>query len=261
MRSRSNSLEDVTKAKPVQQQQQQQQQADTRKRSAEREEPSGRAERRSRHREPPDDTGTIQRNNKTAKNSTSAGGSGSASGATKGGRREKGRDLSRDDLVFLLSLLEGELQARDEVITVLKAEKIDLALLEAKYGFVTPQKVLQALQRDAIQGKSEALEEDIYEKPMVELDKLVEKQRETYRRMLEQLLMVEQSHKQALFKLEDEKRNHGEFMKKSDEFTNLLEQERERSVSVVTSWSLRKTSALRCVNAPLLVSLERFGDI
>lgn len=52
--------------------------------------------------------------------------------------------------------------------------------------------------------------------------------------MLEQLLMVEQSHKQALYKLEDEKRNHGEFMKKSDEFTNLLEQERERSVCELT---------------------------
>lgn len=103
MRSRSNSLEDVTKAV-------QQQHADTRKRSAEREEPSGRAERRSRHREPPDDTGTIQRNNKTTKNNSSAGGSGSTSGATKGGPRERGRDLSRDDLVFLLSLLEGELQ-------------------------------------------------------------------------------------------------------------------------------------------------------
>ncbi|XP_026013392.1 filamin A-interacting protein 1-like isoform X2 [Astatotilapia calliptera] len=224
MRSRSNSLEDVTKAKLTQQ-------ADTRKRSTERDEPSGRAERRGRHREPPDDTGTIQRNNKTPKKSTSAGGSGcssSASGAAKGGRREKGRDLSRDDLVFLLSLLEGELQARDEVITVLKAEKIDLALLEAKYGFVTPQKVLQALQRDAIQGKCDIFQEDIYEKPMAELDKLVEKQRETHRRMLEQLLMVEQSHKQTLYKLEDEKRNHGEFIKKSDEFTNLLEQERER---------------------------------
>ncbi len=35
------------------------------------------------------------------------------------------------------------LQARDEVITVLKADKIDLALLEAKYGFVTPPKVLK----------------------------------------------------------------------------------------------------------------------
>uniref|UniRef100_A0AAQ6IEG7 Cortactin-binding protein-2 N-terminal domain-containing protein n=1 Tax=Anabas testudineus TaxID=64144 RepID=A0AAQ6IEG7_ANATE len=111
---------------------------------------------------------------------------------------------------------------------VLKADKIDLALLEAKYGFVTPEKVLQALQRDAIQGKADDFQEDIYEKPMVELDRLVEKHKETHRRMLEQLLMVEQSHKQALYKLEDEKRNHGEFMKKSDEFTNLLEQERER---------------------------------
>lgn len=65
--------------------------------------------------------------------------------------------------------------------------------------------------------------------PLTQLDKLVEKQRETHGRMLEQLLLAEQAHKQALFKLEDEKRNHGEFMKKSDEFTNLLEQERERS--------------------------------
>uniref|UniRef100_A0A667XSG0 Filamin A interacting protein 1 like n=1 Tax=Myripristis murdjan TaxID=586833 RepID=A0A667XSG0_9TELE len=193
MRSRSNSLEDAAKAKL------EQQRAHTRRRTADR------------HREPPDDTGTIQRNHKTGRSSA-----------------KKGRDLSRDDLLFLLSMLEGELQARDEVITVLKAEKIDLALLEAKYGFVTPQKVLQALQRDAIQGKADVFQEDIYERPMAELDKLVEKQRETHRRMLEQLLMAEQSHKQALYKLEDEKRNHGEFMKKSDEFTNLLEQERER---------------------------------
>lgn len=60
-------------------------------------------------------------------------------------------------------------QARDEVITVLKADKLDVALLEAKYGFVTPQKVLQALQRDAIQGKADVFQEDIYEKPMEEV--------------------------------------------------------------------------------------------
>lgn len=71
---------------------------------------------------------------------------------------------------------------------------------------------------------------DVFYLLPTQLDKLVEKQRETHRRMLEQLLMVEQSHKQTLYKLEDEKRNHGEFIKKSDEFTNLLEQERERSV-------------------------------
>ncbi|XP_061918913.1 filamin A-interacting protein 1-like isoform X2 [Entelurus aequoreus] len=214
MRSRSSSLEDISKVKLAKEQ------ADTQSQNSEREEPSGRTERRSRHREPPDDTDTIQRNHKATKNGRS--------GAEKVGRREKGRDLSRDDMVFLLSLLEGELQARDEVITVLKADKVDVALLEAKYGFVVPQKVLQALQRDAIQDKADGLQEDIYEQPMVELDKLVEKQRETYRRMLEQLLMVEQAHKQALYKMADEKRNHGDFMKKSDEFTNLLEQERER---------------------------------
>ncbi|XP_044298656.1 filamin A-interacting protein 1-like isoform X1 [Varanus komodoensis] len=141
---------------------------------------------------------------------------------------KKGEDLSRDDLLFLLSVLEGELQAQDEVIGVLKAEKINLALLEAQYGFVTPKKVLEALQRDAIQAKATLWQEDIYEKPMGELDKVIEKHKETHRRMLEQLLMVEKSHRQTLYDLEDEKRKHAEYMQKSDEFTNLLEQEQQR---------------------------------
>ncbi|XP_060129714.1 filamin A-interacting protein 1-like [Zootoca vivipara] len=140
----------------------------------------------------------------------------------------KKEDLSRDDLLFLLSVLEGELQAQDEVIGVLKAEKINLALLEAQYGFVTPKKVLEALQRDAIQAKATLWQEDIYEKPMGELDKVAEKHKETHRRMLEQLLMVEKSHRQTLYDLEEEKRKHAEYMEKSDEFTNLLEQEQER---------------------------------
>ncbi|KAM9494089.1 filamin A-interacting protein 1-like isoform 2-T2 [Clarias gariepinus] len=139
------------------------------------------------------------------------------------------RDLSHDDLLLLLSILEGELQARDEVITVLRAEKTELASLEAHYGFMTPAKVLQALQRD--KGIDYVWKEDIYEKPIAELDKLVEKQKETYRRMLENLLLVEQAHKQTLYRLEDEKHNHSEYMKKCDEFTNLLEHERERSAS------------------------------
>ncbi|KAM4700656.1 filamin A-interacting protein 1-like [Discoglossus pictus] len=137
-------------------------------------------------------------------------------------------DLSRDDLLFLLSVLEGELQARDEVISVLKAEKIDLALLEAQYGFVTPKRVLEALQRDAIQANAQQWQEDIYEKPMHELDKVVEKHKDTHKRMLEQLLLVEKSQRQTIYELEDEKAKHEEYMEKSDEFTNLLEQERER---------------------------------
>ncbi|XP_005386346.1 PREDICTED: filamin A-interacting protein 1-like isoform X1 [Chinchilla lanigera] len=147
---------------------------------------------------------------------------------SQGGNGHQAEDLSRDDLLFLLSILEGELQARDEVIGILKAEKMDLALLEAQYGFVTPKKVLEALQRDAFQAKSAPWQEDIYEKPMNELDKVVEKHKESHRRLLEQLLMAEKSHRKAILELEKEKTKHKEYMEKSDEFISLLEQECER---------------------------------
>ncbi|XP_036208183.1 filamin A-interacting protein 1-like [Myotis myotis] len=105
---------------------------------------------------------------------------------------------------------------------------MDLALLEAQYGFVTPKKVLEALQRDAFQAKSAPWQDDIYEKPMIELDKVVEKHKESHRRILKQLLIVEKSHRQTILELEEEKRKHKEYMKKSDEFINLQEQEIER---------------------------------
>uniref|UniRef100_UPI00398E8FAA filamin A-interacting protein 1-like isoform X1 n=2 Tax=Pristiophorus japonicus TaxID=55135 RepID=UPI00398E8FAA len=205
MRSRSNSLESSSKNRLHQR-------ARSCHRNSERDELYSGAIKMNNQRERDymEETGTVLRNHKTKTSS------------------KKHEDLSRDDLLFLLSVLEGELEARDEVITVLKAEKIDLALLEAQYGFVMPKKVLQALQRDTIQTKTDSLQEDIYEKPMVELDKLVEKQKETHRRMLEQLLLVERSHKQTVDELVDEKKKHVDYMEKSDEFTNLLEQERER---------------------------------
>ncbi|XP_075191259.1 filamin A-interacting protein 1-like isoform X1 [Anomaloglossus baeobatrachus] len=184
-----------------------------------------------------EDTDTIKRN-KSKKERDYISETGTILRSQKSDRKQKASsrkadDLSRDDLLFLLSVLEGELQARDEVISVLKAEKIDLALLEAQYGFVTPKRVLEALQRDAIQSNATQWQEDIYEKPMCELDKVVEKQKDTHKRMLEQLLMVEKSQRQTLYDLEEEKRKHTEYMEKSDEFTNLLEQERERLKTLI----------------------------
>uniref|UniRef100_A0A4W5RBH5 Filamin A interacting protein 1 like n=1 Tax=Hucho hucho TaxID=62062 RepID=A0A4W5RBH5_9TELE len=127
---------------------------------------------------------------------------------------------------FLLYLSH---QARDEAITVLKAEKMDLALLEAQYGFVTTGEVLRALQRDSLHDKaSEAQQQNVYEKPMAELDRLVETGNQSYRRMLEQLLQVERSHSCALCRLEEQDQQHRAFMQRSDDLTCLLEQDRER---------------------------------
>ncbi|XP_012787597.1 filamin-A-interacting protein 1 isoform X2 [Sorex araneus] len=148
-----------------------------------------------------------------------------------GEREEKNKktlELSKEDLLQLLSIMEGELQAREDVIHMLKTEKTKPEVLEAHYGSAEPEKVLRVLHRDALLAQEKSIGEDVYEKPISELDRLEEKQKETYRRMLEQLLLAEKCHRRTVYELENEKHKHTDYMNKSDDFTNLLEQERER---------------------------------
>uniref|UniRef100_A0A8C2I9H9 Filamin A interacting protein 1a n=1 Tax=Cyprinus carpio TaxID=7962 RepID=A0A8C2I9H9_CYPCA len=139
------------------------------------------------------------------------------------------RDLSRDNLLKLLGIMEGEIQAREDVIHLLRSALLSRPEeLESRYGLSGPTRALQALQRDRTLSSNHAQHENVYDKPMAELDRLRDKQKDSYRRMLEQLLLAEKSHRRTVYELDTEKRKHIDYMNKSDDFTNLLEQERER---------------------------------
>ncbi|CAL8271791.1 unnamed protein product [Merluccius merluccius] len=137
--------------------------------------------------------------------------------------------LSKADLLKLLGIMEGEVQAREDIIRIMKSKQAPPEGPESRYGSAEPGSALQALQRDSLMSGSESTQnQEPYQKPMVELEKLQEKHRETYRRMLGQLLLAEKCHRRTVHELHLEKRKHVDYMNKSDDFTNLLEQERER---------------------------------
>ncbi|XP_014869078.1 PREDICTED: filamin-A-interacting protein 1 [Poecilia mexicana] len=137
-------------------------------------------------------------------------------------------DLSKQDLLKLLGIMEGEVQAREDVICMLKSQQTSPESLESQYGCAVPASALRALQRDSFVTGAKPDNHSVYQKPMVELKRLQEKHKDTYRRMLGQLLLAEKCHRRTVHELEIEKHKHVDYMNKSDDFTNLLEQERER---------------------------------
>ncbi|XP_033968080.1 LOW QUALITY PROTEIN: filamin-A-interacting protein 1-like [Pseudochaenichthys georgianus] len=145
-----------------------------------------------------------------------------------GERKKNIMDLSKEGLIKLMGIMEGEVQAREDVISMLKSKQTVPEDLASRYGSAAPGSALHALQRDSSITGTEPQDDSVYQKPMVELDRLQEKHKETYRRMLGQLLLAEKSHRRTVHELDTEKRKHVDYMDKSDDFTNLLEQERER---------------------------------
>ncbi|XP_072221655.1 filamin-A-interacting protein 1-like [Leuresthes tenuis] len=145
-----------------------------------------------------------------------------------GEERGNNIDLSKEDLLKLLGIMEGEVQAREDVICMLKSQQTPPEALESQYGCTVPGSALKALQRDGFITGTKTHNHSVYQKPMAELERLQEKHKETYRRMLGQLLLAEKCHRRTVYELDTEKRKHADYMNKSDDFTNLLEQERER---------------------------------
>uniref|UniRef100_H2YF33 Cortactin-binding protein-2 N-terminal domain-containing protein n=1 Tax=Ciona savignyi TaxID=51511 RepID=H2YF33_CIOSA len=132
-------------------------------------------------------------------------------------------NLSRDELLKLLSVFEGELQARDEVISILKTECSQNT--ETRYGLTN--QPLKALQRDAASLDMTPDTLDCVQ-TKDQLRKIIQHQKDSYKRLKHILMTSEDKYKRMGVELEGEKKKHQEYMTKSDDFVNLLEHDRER---------------------------------
>ncbi|KAF3423804.1 hypothetical protein E2986_05147 [Frieseomelitta varia] len=142
-------------------------------------------------------------------------------------KRNPKMELNKTDLLKLLGHLEGELQARDIVIAVLKSEKLK-HLLSTRYlsGTSDPH---AALARDVVLvgGVSEH-EPNQINKQVATLEALVTQQRCMQFKMAKVLKEAELRHRAVIKELEEEKRKHEHDTAQGDDITYGLEKERTR---------------------------------
>ncbi|XP_017788295.1 PREDICTED: uncharacterized protein CG10915 [Habropoda laboriosa] len=141
-------------------------------------------------------------------------------------KRNPKMELSKTDLLKLLGRLEGELQARDIVIAVLKSEKLK-DLLNTKYLSGTSPHA--ALARDVllVGGVGEHEPNQVNEQAAT-LEALLTQQRCMQLKMAKVLKETELRHRAVVKELEEEKRKHEHDTAQGDDITYGLEKERTR---------------------------------
>lgn len=142
-------------------------------------------------------------------------------------KRNPKMELNKTDLLKLLGHLEGELQARDIVIAVLKSEKLK-HLLSTRYlsGTSDPH---AALARDVVLvGGINEHEPNQINKQVATLEALVTQQRCMQFKMAKVLKEAELRHRAVIKELEEEKRKHEHDTAQGDDITYGLEKERTR---------------------------------
>ncbi|KAM6983071.1 CTTNBP2 N-terminal like b [Tautogolabrus adspersus] len=144
--------------------------------------------------------------------------------------------LSRAELLTLLSILEGELEAQDVVIHALRAEHRD-AFVQERYGQYDLSDPFLALQRDSeseerqntltqqhthLQGRA------VTANPLAVLKLVMAHCKRMQERMMGQLSAAESRHRRMIADLEEEKRRHAQDSAHSDDFTFELQKEKEK---------------------------------
>ncbi|XP_077458541.1 CTTNBP2 N-terminal-like protein [Stigmatopora argus] len=136
--------------------------------------------------------------------------------------------LSKQELLMLFSILEGELEARDMVIDTLKAQRKEFFVQE-RYGRYDLSDPFLALQRDGeAVGTQRGKDHPPASNPLVVLKLVVSHCRRMQEKMLAQLAAAESRHRKVIMDLEEEKRKHAEDTAEGDDVTYILEKERER---------------------------------
>ncbi|XP_061075943.1 CTTNBP2 N-terminal-like protein [Conger conger] len=141
--------------------------------------------------------------------------------------------LSQPELLTLLSVLEGELEARDLVIEELRAQCRDVFVQE-RYGKYNLSDPFLALQRDSevMRGRSSTEPAPPAPppppSPLAVLKLVMSHCKRMQEKMLSQLAAAEHRHRKVIADLEDEKRRHAQDTAEGDDVTCMLEKERER---------------------------------
>ncbi|KAM4609982.1 CTTNBP2 N-terminal like b [Polymixia lowei] len=145
--------------------------------------------------------------------------------------------LSRAELLTLLSILEGELEAQDVVIHALRAQHRD-AFVQERYGQYDLSDPFLALQRD-----SEAAERQHTRSqpphtqprggaagpnPLAVLKLVMAHCKRMQERMMGQLAAAESRHRRMIADLEEEKRRRAQDLAQGDDVTFMLQTERDK---------------------------------
>nr|XP_046251885.1 CTTNBP2 N-terminal like b [Scatophagus argus] len=144
--------------------------------------------------------------------------------------------LSRAELLTLLSILEGELEAQDVVIHALRAQHRD-AFVQERYGQYDLSDPFLALQRDSeseerqntfTQSRAYLQGRAVGPNPLAVLKLVMAHCKRMQERMMGQLAAVEGRHRRMIADLEEEKQRHANDSAQSDDFTLMLQAERDK---------------------------------
>ncbi|KAL1482306.1 hypothetical protein MTO96_014785 [Rhipicephalus appendiculatus] len=148
-------------------------------------------------------------------------------------KRHPKMELNKTELLKLLSVLEGELQAREIVIAVLKAEQVKQLLYPRKAGAngAASSDPWAALQRDVLNAFDKRFDvtsvRALHGLQLHHLEQLIALHRRVQARNREELRALEQRCAKLCRELEEERGKRAQDTAQGDNVTFLLEKERE----------------------------------